>query len=35
MRKEKLHMDLSNGQDEIKRVVEEKLLTLTLKAKAE
>jgi hypothetical protein len=35
MRKEKLHMDLRNAQDELKRVVEENQLTLALKAKAE
>ena len=32
---EKLHKDLRNAQDELKKVVEEKQLTLDLKAKAE
>jgi hypothetical protein len=33
--KEKLHMDLRNAQDEVKIAVEEKQVTLALKAKAE
>jgi hypothetical protein len=31
----KLHLDLRNAQDELKQVVEEKQVTLALKAKAE
>jgi hypothetical protein len=33
--KEKLRMDLRNAQDELKRVVEDKHVTLALKAKEE